>query len=385
MRVAIFTDTFSPQINGIANTLNQLTSYFQSKGIEYLLFAPDYGETESRLKSEPHVVRLRGHRFLLYPECSLAFPNFFRQRERIRHFRPDVIHVTTEYGIGTCGQLIAKDLNIPLVTSYHTNFDRYLEEFHLALLKRPYWSYMKRFHGQARITLCPSQDTLCELSTRGFSHLGIWSRGVDLSRFHPKYRSEDTRAMLGAEGRTVFLYVGRISKEKGLDVLVRSILMINKRYEKDCLFVFTGDGPYLEELRSQQLPNAVFTGALKGEALSSMYASSDVFVFPSGTETFGNVALEAMASGLALICVDSGGVTDFANHRQNAYIAKWNSHKSLARAMQALLKDAALRTRLGQSGFATAMGRTWETIFNSLIETYQSVAAEKKETKEMVG
>jgi glycosyltransferase involved in cell wall biosynthesis len=268
LRVAIFTDTFSPQINGIANTLNQLTSYFQSKGIEYLLFRAGLRRNRIAVEIRTACCPLARTSVFALSGMQSGISEFLSSERAHSAFSARCDHVTTEYGIGTCGQLIAKDLNIPLVTSYHTNFDRYLEDFHLALLKRPYWSYMKRFHGQARITLCPSQDTLCELSTRGFSHLGIWSRGVDLSRFHPKYRSEDTRAMLGAEGRTVFLYVGRISKEKGLDVLVRSILMINKRMRKTVCFVFYGDGPYLENFVRNSCRTRL-SGALKGERLAA--------------------------------------------------------------------------------------------------------------------
>ena len=385
MRVAIFTDTFSPQINGIANTLNQLIFYFKSKGIDYLIFAPDYGNADRNKTKEANIVRLRGHRFFLYPECSLAFPNYFQQRERIRNFNPDLIHITTEYGIGSCGLLIAKELHLPIVMSYHTNFDRYLDDFHLSLLKRPYLSYMKRFHNQAAINLCPSYDTIRELRGRGFERLDIWSRGVDLDRFHPKHRSETMRRRLGAENKLIYLYVGRISKEKGLDTLVKSIRMLNKRHRDRCVFVFTGDGPYLEEIQSEGIPNAVFTGALCGEELSAVYASSDVFVFPSGTETFGNVALEAMASGLPLICVDSGGVTDFAKHRQTAYVAKCRNHKSLARGMQQLLLDGELRGQLADAGLASARQRTWNCIFDALIRSYQSILPAEKEIETMAG
>lgn len=371
MKIAYFTDTYYPEINGVTNTLNNLTAYLKKTGNKYLVFAPDYDD--GRRDTDKAVMRFRGLRPLIYPNSRLALPFYRTVRSAILDFDPDVIHITSELGIGLSGLRVARELNIPIVMSYHTNFDSYLNFYGFGHMEKPYWGYMKWFHSFAEVNLCPSSDTLTTLEKIGFRNPDVWSRGIDGSLFSPANYSEELRARLGGEGKTIFLYVGRIAREKGLDTLAEAIGRINENYADEIIFVFTGDGPYLSELEGMNIPNAVFTGFLQKKELAEVYASSDIFVFPSGTETFGNVLLEAMSSGLPAICTDSGGVTDFTNHLENAYVCKYGNVESLAKGMTEMLNNPALRQDIRREGLDTATMRSWDYIFDGLLSQYERV------------
>lgn len=374
MKIAFFTDTFSPQINGVTNTLNQLRRYLRDNDVACLFIAPDYESEETVPDRE--VYRFKGIRPVIYPECRLCFPPHGKIMELLQDFQPDVIHVVTEQGIGYSGLKAARELGIPLVMSYHTNYDKYLEFYNLTRLSKPIWAYVRWFHNFALKNLCPSENTLLELKGRGFQNLGIWTRGIDTNRFSPSFYSQELREALGGRDKTVFLYVGRMAKEKGLDTLAESLRLVNEQHGDQVLFVFTGDGPYLEPLKALNIPNAVFTGPQTGIQLSCIYASCDVFMFPSGSETFGNVLLEAMSSGLPGICVDAGGVTDFTRHGENAYVCPYQDAAAFADGMVAML-DKSLRAKLKAGALKAAQARDWDTIFSGLLGQY-SQAMEKE-------
>lgn len=373
MRIAFFTDSFDPQINGVTNTLKMLSRYLTRIGIPHLFFAPDYETGEADDGSFP-IVRFKGITPRIYPECRLAFPSHTRILEELAAFKPDIVHIVTELGIGWAGLKAARALHLPIVMSYHTSFDKYLKYYHLQYLSRPLWAYMRWFHSFALVNLAPSRSTLLELTRNGMGDLALWPRGIDTVRFHPRHRSAEAREALGGDDKLIFLYVGRISVEKGLETLADSIALVNREYGGEVMWVFTGEGPYLPELTARNIPNAVFTGSRRGDELAAIYASADVFIFPSGTETFGNVVLEAMASGLPVVCTDSGGVTDFTAHDENAVVCPYGSASALAEAAVALLVDTGLRSRLRKQALETANGRTWDSVFESLMSHYEWAA-----------
>ena len=368
MRIAFFTDTFYPQINGVSNTLSYLSRYLDAKKIEHVFFAPDYGFDSPECEGLP-VVRFKGLRPIIYPECRLAFVTLEKMSDILADFAPDVVHIVTELSMGLAGLRAATALGLPIVMSYHTNFDQYLRFYHLTYLGEPLWRYMKWFHSFALANLCPSRDTLESMRERGFRNLDIWSRGIDLTRFSPSHSSPGLRRELGAGDRTVFLYVGRVSAEKGLDVLMQSIRIVNRSHGDRVQFWITGDGPYRKELSSLALPNVVFTGEKRGEELARIYASADAFVFPSGTETFGNVLLEAMASGLPPVCTDSGGITDYTVAGENALVCRYGDPAGMAEAIVGML-DPGLRRRIRLQALRTAQGRSWDAIFAALMRHY---------------
>lgn len=372
MRIAFFTDTFYPQINGVSNTLSYLSRYLRANQVEHVFFTPEYERESAQCEDFP-VIRFKGICPPIYPACRVAYIPLNKTIDLLRAFSPDVVHIVTEAGIGLAGLRAASILGIPVVMSYHTNFDQYLAHYHLTQCSEALWAYMKWFHSFSAVTLCPSRDTLKTLRRKGFQNLGIWSRGIDLARFHPSHFSPELRETLGARNKTVFLYVGRIAVEKGLDVFMRSIYSINKTHGGQVQFWITGSGPYLKDIEELRLPNVVITGEKRGLELAKIYASADVFVLPSGTETFGNVLLEAMASGLPAICTDSGGVTDYTVQNENARICRYGEHESLARAMIDLL-DPGLREQIRQGGMETAKSKSWNTIFDSLSRQYERAA-----------
>lgn len=202
MRIAFFTDTFYPQINGVSNTLYYLSRYLQARNIEHIFFAPDYGFDSAECAGLP-VMRFKGFRPLIYPECRIAFVPLEKMTGLLADFAPDVVHIVTEFGMGLTGLRAATALGIPIVMSYHTNFDQYLRFYHLTHLSQALWLYMKWFHSFAQANLCPSRDTLESMRRRGFKNLDIWSRGIDLKRFGPSRFSPELRERLGARDKTV--------------------------------------------------------------------------------------------------------------------------------------------------------------------------------------
>ncbi len=293
MRVAIITENFLPKLDGVTRTLARLLEHLQANGHQALLLGPESGMAEY---AGAEVIGTAGVPLPFYPELKF---NFFRPlfMRRLGEFCPDIIHLVDPVVLGATGVAAARFYNIPLVSSYHTNLAAYCEHFGFPLLTKPMWQYNRLIHNQCALTFCPSPSTAGMLRLQGFEHLRIWPRGIDTTLFTPERRSNALRASWlrhrrHPENKVILLYVGRISWEKNLRLLVQAYCGMN---HKQCHLVIVGDGPAHAEM--QQELNGVpvtVTGYLSGEQLASAYASADVFAFPSTTETFGQVVLEAM-------------------------------------------------------------------------------------------
>lgn len=368
MRIAYFTDTYYPEINGVTNTFSILHKYLNKNKIEHIFFVPQY----SNENPENNVFRFKGVPIPFSPNSRLALPYHKIVKERILEFKPDLIHIATEFSIGNEGLRIAKETGIPVVTSYHTNIEQYLEYFHAKILEKPVRAYFQKFHSHASLTLCPSTQTLIQLKNQGYKNLDIWSRGIDTTLYSPDKRNNRWRKQFG-ENKFICLYVGRLSFEKGLDVYVDAIKRINAKHSNNIEFVFAGDGPYRNILENLGIDNIHLTGFLRGEMLAELYADCDLFVFPSGTETFGNVLLEAMASGCPCICTNSGGVTDFSYNGKNAFVVPFRDSNALADAILNIHSNPLLRKKLSSGALKTAHSRSWDTITDNLINSYISV------------
>jgi glycosyltransferase involved in cell wall biosynthesis len=309
MKIAYFTDTYLPQINGVTNTISKLTDYLDKKNFSHLVLAPEY--TDKKIKKEHNVFRFKSIKLLFYPECRFSIPNYNKLKKQMDKFKPDLIHLFTPFGIGYIGLKYARENNIPIVSSYTTNFDMYLKYYRLEIFEEPIWQYFKWFHSFCNINYCASNCTKDYLNKKDIHNIKMFSRGIDTSIFNPCNSDSKIRNNFNKYSeKIIFTYVGRMAPEKDLDILLESIKIVNSKYPDKTEFVFVGDGPYIKILKNENLKNIHFTGYLEGESLAKAYASSDVFVFPSSTETFGNVVLEAMASGLPVIGVNSGGVTE---------------------------------------------------------------------------
>ena len=375
MRIAYFTDTYLPEINGVTRTLSRLGAYLDEQRIHHMVVAPSYDKTESGPSGYRRVRRFAGFAPALSPESRLAFPRFRDIEECCETFKPSLIHVTTELGIGFKGMRYALARNIPLVMSYQTDYCRYLRYFNLGFLRPLLEKYLSWFYAFARRILVPSRHTMEELFRRQYRNLDLWSRGIDAVRFNPGRRREALRNKLGKD-TCIFLYVGRLSREKSLDMLLHAAAELERRFPRKTAFVFTGDGPCAESIKKSGLGNVVLTGFKQGRELEELYASADCFAFPSGTETFGNAALEAMASGLPVAGVSGGGVTDFLVHGHNALLCPPGDAGAFTGNLVSLMTNRGLRAALAENARRSALSRNWDQVFQGLIKVYAEVIDE---------
>lgn len=369
MRIALFSEVYWPMVSGVSLVLQRLAGALEQRGHRIRVYAPAYpipGATDMA-----HVVRVPARRLFLYPDVQWGFPSWDAIRRDARLFRPDLVHVATEFAMGTTGLRLARELEIPVIASAHTDYERYSSRYHLDWLMPAGWQYLRWFYGQATRVLCPSTEFERHLQRRGISHTGRWTRGVDLEAFSPKHRSAHLRDQLGVgPAEPMVLYVGRLAAEKNLLLLVEAWRRL-KRQGQDGKLVIVGTGPLEPLLRDMAQEGVVLAGVQLGEALSAYYASADLFAFPSSTETFGNVLLEAMASGLPSLAVDAGGVRDFVVHGNNAWLVEPESVGALATGLETLLREPHLRERLIAGAAATARARDWSAIFDDVLREYQ--------------
>ncbi|EOP49746.1 glycosyltransferase [Bacillus cereus VDM053] len=370
MRVAIFTDTFTPQVNGVAKTLERLTKYFQKENIAYSVFAPQHTAEDNfvanvnKMRSIPLTI--------LYPECRLAFPTPRIKRELLA-FKPDIIHIATPFNMGLCGLYYAKKLNIPVVGSYHTDFDAYLRYYKIEFLSNMLWNYLKWFHSHMQKNFVPSPETLHQLKKKGFQQLYIWGRGVDCTLFHPTYNKDLFRKKYNITAKYILSYVGRLAPEKDIDTLQTLIQTTNKERD-DIHWLIAGDGPLAKDLH-ENVPktNITFTGYLQDANLAEAYASSDLMVFPSATETFGNVVLESLACGTPVIGANSGGVKNIIIDEKTGFLCEPKNEDSFLSSIYSLLNNEEKLKQMGVAASSYAKSQSWDEIFHSLFNQYEEV------------
>lgn len=379
MRIAIFTDTYYPDVNGVARTLKRLTDYLEEQQIDYKIFAPDCGAHEY-ISDQIH--RLKSMPFFLYPECRLAFPNLSALRSELQAFSPDLIHVATPFNIGLCGVYLAKRLNIPLVGSYHTNFDEYLRYYNLPFLSKVHWKFMHWFYRNCKRIFVPSPATFQLLKQQGFSNLALWPRGVDCQQFHPHYDHHAVKSKFCPPHHYLLTYIGRLAPEKDLHTLLAITKALPASLSQHIHWLIAGDGPMREELEMQAPANMTFTGYLSGTELAEVYAASDLFIFPSPTETFGNVVLESLASGTPVIGARAGGVQHIIHSGTTGLLCAPGNVQEFTDAIAQLLMDDSLRRHMGQAGQAYALTQNWEQIWSNLINQYTYVLEEQKDLSE---
>jgi phosphatidylinositol alpha 1,6-mannosyltransferase len=370
LRLALCTDTYAPQINGVARTLERLVQAVEARGGAVQVITVD--DPESQV--DPRVERLAAIPFWAYPQLRVAAPALRAARRALEAFRPTLVHAATPFGVGLGARQAARQLGLPLVTSYHTHFTAYLRHYKLEALDGISWPFLRWFHNSGLRTYAPTETVRRELAAQGFERTAVWGRGVDPQRFNPSQRSAAWRAQQGiGRDELVALYVGRIAPEKGIGVLLDAMARVQAAWPGRVRFVLTGDGPAEEKARALAPAGTVFTGRLTGEALGRAYASADLFVFPSETETFGNVVLEAMASGLAVVAPDAGPTLEFA-HAGTAALYRAGDAAALAAQVLALAGDDTARARLGHSARAEALRHDWDAIFDALVADYQDAS-----------
>jgi len=373
MRVVYFTESLFPHVDGVSRTLAQLFGTLLARGIDFRVYSPFVPGPE--VPWADHVRRVPFFSVPAREEYRISLPFGHDALKDAEAFRPDLVHVVSPTLMAVRAQRWAARRGIPVVSSYHTHFVSYGRFYRMGWLEGFGWWMNQRFYSRCERVYPPSRSIARELAEHGITHTEIWSRGIDLNRFSPRFRDPELRRQAGAEDDTpLLLFVSRLVKEKDLADLVAMHGILRERGSRHRL-ALVGDGPIRAELEAA-LPDAFFAGHQSGEALARWYASGDVFVFPSTTETFANVVLESQASGVPPVVVDRGGPPDLVEHGVTGFIARANDATDLADHVERLLHDPALRTRMGDAAHAAAQGRDWPSINGRLIESYQRVIDE---------
>ena len=374
MRIAVFTDTFAPQVNGVARTLGRLVEAVRGRGGEATVITVRGDAVDA---SERAVVRWPAIPFWAYPELRIASPRVREARRVLSQLKPDLVHAATPFGIGLAARAAARAEGIPLVSSFHTDFAAYLRYYRLQALSGVAWPYLRWFHNGGRRTFVPTRRGADELRRLGFEGVRVWGRGVDRERFSPRYRSLALRRALGVRDQDMlFVSVGRLAPEKGIDTILDAARSLQLGNRSAIRLAFVGDGPAEARYRAAAPPGTIFAGRLLGEALSEFFASADGFIFASTTDTFGNVLLEAMASGLPVIAPDAGPTLDVAD-AGNALVVPVREARAIAAAMQRIAGDAALRSTLRARSLASAAQRDWGRIWEDLFKEYAQAVADE--------
>lgn len=367
MKIALFTETFLPKVDGIVTRLKHTVEHLQKNGDQVLIFSPSGGLKEYK-GAKIHGVS--GIPLPLYPELKLAFPRP-SLKKALEKFKPDLIHVVNPAVLGVGGIYYAKQMDIPLVASYHTHLPKYLHHYGFGALEGVLWELLKLAHNQAELNLCTSTAMVEELVNHGIERVDLWQRGVDTDMFQPSLASRKMRDRLseGNPDDPLLLYVGRVSAEKQIDKIKAVLDAIpNSR------LAIVGNGPAREELEEFFADtNTNFVGYLHGLELASAYASADAFIFPSATETLGLVLLEAMAAGCPVVAANSGGIPDIVTDGVNGYLFEADDSQGAIVATQRLLAAQEEREELRQNARLEAEKWGWNAATLQLRRFYEEI------------
>lgn len=379
-RIALFTGAYNHIADGVSLTLNRLVDHLERQGVEVRVFAPTV--------DDPPI----DHAGTLVPVPSVALPGRSEYRftvgitpsvrAELEAFDPTLYHIATPDLLGRHALNVAQSTDTPVVSSYHTHFSSYLKYYYLDLFESALWSYLQNFYRQCEQVYVPSTAVADILRDHGITEgLRLWERGVDTDRFTPERRSRSWRRAHGiGEDEVVVTFVSRLVREKGLDVYADVIERLERRNVPHRSMV-VGDGPAREELE-ERLSNTIFTGFLDGTDLARAYASSDVFLFPSDTETFGNVTLEAMASGLPTVCARAVGSRDLVDDGTTGRLCPPGDVASFTQATRRLVEDASRRDRMSTAAFERAQTFRWEAILEKMNRYYDEVLGRRAVSSE---
>jgi glycosyltransferase involved in cell wall biosynthesis len=377
LRLVLVTETFPPEVNGAARTLGRWVETFQARGHSVAVIRP------RRPAEGPGPDRVHALALPFYPQVRVGAAGPSRLRAMLGRLAPDLVHIATEGPLGWAALVAARRLGLPIASSFHTNFDHYAGHYGFLGLGRLARAYLRWFHNQTRLTLVPSRATRRRLTGDGFQRVEIWSRGVDAEAFHPRHRDEALRASLGlGPADLLLLYVGRLAPEKNLGALLEAFARLRQqgptaerhggRSLRAARLALVGDGPLAGALRLRPPPGVLLAGVKHGLELSRWYASADVFAFPSLSETFGNVVLEAQASGLPVVGFDCQGVNERVKDGEDGLLT--NPAGDLAGPLLEMCRDGEQRLRLGRAARAVAERQGWGPIFDELEERYLGLA-----------
>ncbi len=372
MKIAFFTETFLPKVDGIVTRLTKTIPELTKTGDEVLVFCPEGGPKEYMGAKVKGVSAMP---LPLYPELKLGLPGP-AVYEAIEEFKPDLIHVVNPAVLGLGGIWLAKTNGIPLVASYHTHLPKYLEHYGMGMLEPLLWELLKAAHNQAVLNLCTSTAMVEELREKGIQHTALWQRGVDTEVFKPELKTDAMRKrLLGKydDQGELLIYVGRLSAEKQIERIKPVLQALPK-----ARLALVGDGPYRQQLeKTFENTATTFVGYLEGQELASAYASGDAFLFPSSTETLGLVLLEAMAAGCPVVGANRGGIPDIITDGKNGCLYNPDGEdagaKSLIKATQKLLGNDLERQMMRKAARQEAECWNWSGATNQLRTYYKQV------------
>jgi glycosyltransferase involved in cell wall biosynthesis len=379
LRIAMVTETYPPEVNGVARTMMEMVEGLRARGHAIQLVRPRQHAADRPLLNGTEAGSLnevlsRGLAIPRYPQLKMGLPAKGALIERWRDFRPHLVHVATEGPLGWSALGAAEALKLPVATDFHTNFQTYSRHYGVGWLARPVTAYLRRFHNRAACTLVPTREMADDLGRLGFRGLRIVGRGVNPAVFAPTKRSARLRESWGAgEDTPVALCVSRFAPEKNFPMVLRAFDAIRKA-RPDARLVLVGDGPMSAELEKSGV-GVVVAGRRENGELSAHYASADIFLFPSTSETFGNVTLEAMASGLAIVAYRYAAARECLRDGESALLPEVDDEAAFLLGAVRLATDAALRRRLAAAARLAAERLTWERVVGDFESVLVDVAA----------
>lgn len=374
LRIAVVTETYPPEVNGVARTIGIMVEGLLERGHSIqLIRARQHRKDESAARKGLETLLKASVPLPKYQELRMGLPAKRALLSAWRSRRPDVVQVVTEGPLGASALAAAKQLGIPVVSEFHTNFHSYSKHYGLGAFKPLVAGYLKRLHNRADRTLVPTEEMQAQLRAAGYLKLDVVGRGIDLNIFDPARRNEALRAQWQAEARDpVALYVGRLAPEKNLRLFVdavRAMQLVKPRMR----VVIVGDGPERGALQATHR-DFVFSGTRRGADLATHYASADMFLFPSQTETFGNVTTEAMASSLAILAYDYAAAGQYLRHRDNGLLAPYGDATAFVELAQELAASPGLRERMGRNAAHTAQSLSWPHVIDRLEAVFYELA-----------
>jgi phosphatidylinositol alpha 1,6-mannosyltransferase len=375
MKIALYAGTYVRDKDGAVKSIYQLVSSFRKNGHRVAVWSPDVSKGDNHNGLTVH--RMPSVPIPLYPDYKLGF--FTNEtRRQLEAFAPDMVHISTPDIIGRKFLLYARNKNIPVASAFHTDFPSYFSYYRLGFAVKHAWKYLTWFYNSCNMVLAPNESVRRKLAGYAIRNIEIWSRGVDKELFDPFRRSEKLRSAWNATGRSVIVYAGRFVLYKDIEV-VMSVYdrFMQGEYADRVRFVMIGSGPEEEEMK-RRMPEAIFTGYLTGEELPEAYASGDIFLFPSTTEAFCNVALEALASGLPVVVSDVGGCCDIADRSAGGFVVHEGSVDDFYGKCLELLSDSFRYHELKACGLAYAERQSWSSVNGFVIDRYQEMVDRSK-------
>lgn len=371
LRIAVVTETYPPEVNGVALSAAHFVEGLRSRDHDIQLVRPRQDRSD-RANGQQEVLT-HGIPIPRYPDLRMGLPAAGELVRLWGRTRPDVVHVLTEGPLGWSAVSAARKLKLPVISDFRTNFHSYSRHYGIGWLGQPILAYLRKFHNRTLLTLVPTETLRAELATHGFRNLRVVARGVDTVLFDPARRSDALRAQWGV-GPTdpVLLYVGRVAAEKNLDALCAAYVAARAQSPR-CKLVVVGDGPARAELQAR-CPDAIFPGTRRGEELATHYASADVFLFPSLSETYGNVTLEALASGLAVVAFNYAAAANTIRHDDNGLLAPFGDTDTFAAVAAKAAADFSKARQMGARGRESALKLGWDIVVKQL-ETLLEIAA----------